>query len=396
MMNIGLFSPNYPGVTGDGGIGTYTRELAIAFRAAGHNVAVLTGGQKRGQTMSEGVPIDIIEPRFIPVLGSMLPGVVPSIRVGRKALQLVDTAKLEIFEFPNWEGMGLWFALRRRVPLVVRLSTSSAESQAIDAIQKTWSSRSDVAREAMQSRLADALVTHSRAHRTVMAQELGVPESRITVIPLGVEVQPGFVKNVAQRETRKVVFLGRLERRKGVLELLKAVPLVVAEVPSARFLLIGPDRPHCPGGRYHKQYFEEEFPPALHRHVMFAGSLPHDDVTRHLQEADLFVAPSLYESFGLVFLEAMRWGTPVVGTSAGGIPEIVESGRSGVLVPPEDERPLASAIVDLLKNDERRRALGAEGKMRVETLFSVASTAARTLDLYTEVLARHAKARRGH
>ena len=97
-----------------------------------------------------------------------------------------------------------------------------------------------------------------------------------------------------------------------------------------------------------------------------------DEVTRYLQTADLFVAPSLYESFGLIFLEAMRWGTPVVGTRVGGIPEIVCDGESGVLVSPGNHYRLASAISELLLDEQRRLTLGEKGvsEWRVILVFS--------------------------
>ena len=120
--------------------------------------------------------------------------------------------------------------------------------------------------------------------------------------------------------------------------------------------------------------------------MVLAGALGDEEVTRYLQTADLFVAPSLYESFGLIFLEAMRWGTPVVGTRVGGIPEIVCDGESGVLVSPGNHNELASAISELLLDEQRRLTLGEKGRKRVESHFSVQLMAARTVEFYVGVL----------
>ncbi len=113
---------------------------------------------------------------------------------------------------------------------------------------------------------------------------------------------------------------------------------------------------------------------------------------RWLQTADLFVAPSLYESFGLVFLEAMRWGTTVIGTTAGGIPEIVEDGESGVLVPPSQPCLLARAIVGLLRNEDCRRRLGEAGRRRVEAFFSVDRMAQQAAELYARTIEKRSGA----
>jgi len=203
-----------------------------------------------------------------------------------------------------------------------------------------------------------------------------------------VELFPDWKRPPRQPGPPTVVYLGRMEHRKGTPELLQALPQVLDAVPEARFVLIGADRPHCPGGRTHAAYLEQDFPAHVRRQVTLAGRLPQSEVDRWLQTANLFVAPSRYESFGLIFPEAMRWGTPVVGTTAGGIPEIVEHGKSGILVRPESPAELAAAILRLLKNPAEAAALGAAGRERVEREFGIARMAKRTVDLYSETTAR--------
>jgi glycogen(starch) synthase len=272
------------------------------------------------------------------------------------------------------------------VPLVVRLSTSSAETQQIDDLPNSWHLSWDIKREKLQAKLADGLMTHSNAHRHKMAAELNINPDRISVIPLGVTVDPDFKRTYTTRTDHEVVYLGRLERRKGAVDLLRAVPLVLDQVPNAQFTFIGPDRAHCPGGRTHQQYLQDEFPGSVRQRIVLKGSLSESEVTEHLQNADVFVAPSLYESFGLIFLEAMRWGTPVIGTTAGGIPEIVQNDESGILVPPGDHTELAAAITALLKDPIRRHRLGDAGRRRVKTHFSAQDMTTKTLAFYSSVL----------
>ena len=128
-------------------------------------------------------------------------------------------------------------------------------------------------------------------------------------------------------------------------------------------MLIGADRRHCPGDRTHAEFLQDEFSPEVRDRILLAGRLPTNEVDAWLQKADVFVAPSLYESFGLVFLEAMRWGTPVVGTTAGAIPEIIEDGRSGLLVPPSNPQALAHAMVRLLRDRAFSQRLGEAGAL---------------------------------
>jgi glycosyltransferase involved in cell wall biosynthesis len=219
-----------------------------------------------------------------------------------------------------------------------------------------------------------------------MAQELGIAKDRIAVIPHGIPVYPHFQRLYQARDELQVVFLGRLEIRKGTFDLLHAIPQVVAAFPQVRFTFIGKDREHCPGKRTHSQYLRDEFPAEVRARIDLLGELPQEGVDRWLQAADVLVAPSLYESFGLVFLEALRWGTPVVGTRAGAIPEIIDHGQTGLLVPPEAPGELAQAIVALLRDAGLRRALGEAGRRRVETHYTVERMARQVGDLYQDVL----------
>jgi glycosyltransferase involved in cell wall biosynthesis len=115
-----------------------------------------------------------------------------------------------------------------------------------------------------------------------------------------------------------------------------------------------------------------------------------EELVRQYNRAQLLVSPSLYEGFGLPAAEALACGTPVVATTAGALPEIVEEGVSGLLVPPGDAPPLANAIQVLLEDPERSRTMGTAGARRMRERFSWRRTAEETLSLYEEVLANQA------
>lgn len=388
-MRIGFFTPTYPGVSGDGGIGTYTRDLAHGLSRLGVRVHVVTPAD--GEATTDGpVTVHPCRADHLPIADRLFPGAGACWRVGRAVRRVAKKEKLDLVEFPNWDGLGLVYQTMGPTATVVRLHTSSKETQIIDGLPDTRRLRWDVWREHRQARKAAALVTHSEAHRRAMADEVGVPEDRIAVVPHGVPVFREWVRPPRPPGPPTVVFLGRMERRKGTPELLQAVPQVLAKVPDARFVLIGSDRPHCPGHRTHADYLRHEFPPEVHQRVTLAGRLPQEDVDRWLQTADVFVAPSLYESFGLVFPEAMRWGTPVVGTTAGGIPEVVKHEETGLLVPPGDATSLAAALIRLLTDEPLRTKLGAAGRADVEARFSSDRMAADAASFYERVVRRTA------
>lgn len=388
-LRIGLYAPTYPGLTGAGGIGTYVRHLAQALCSLGHAAHVLTPNLATPCAADGSVQVHSCPSGTIRGVNRLFPGFSDCLALYRRLRLLARHQQLDLVELPNWEGQGIWFARHRRVPLVVRLSTSTLESLQIDGLPVSRAARWDVRRERSLCLAADALVTHSQAHRRTMALELGIDADRITVIPLGIPVGPAPLRPAPSAKAPTVLYLGRLERRKGTLDLLAAIPEILKEAPEARFLFVGRDRAHCPGGRTHADYVCQEMAPSVRSQITFVGELPDAEVDSLLRTADLFVAPSLYESFGLVFLEAMRAGTPVVGSTVGGIPEIVVDGQSGVLVPPSDREALARAVSGLLRNPERRLALGAAGRRRCEMEFAIGRTAQRTAALYAEILGTH-------
>ena len=385
-MKIGIYSPLYPGAGAPCGVGTYTRNLANGLYDLGHELHVLTIGSQSRVCRDNRVTIHAQTANYFPVIERFLPGSGSCYRIGRAMLRLAASQQLDIVEFANWEGLGLWFALGRSVPMVVRLHTSSQEAHTIDGRSIRGPVKWDVRREGWQARMADALVTHSVAHQREMANELGIDQDRIAVIPHGVVAYPRFQRPQSSGTELNVVFLGRLEARKGAVDLLRAIPRILAAVPQVRFTLIGKDRNHCPGNRTHAQYLRDELPPNVQARIHLAGQLPDDEVNRLLQTADVFVAPSLYESFGLVFLEAMRWGTCVIGTDTGGIPEVVKHGETGLLVRPQSPKELANALISLLKDPARRRALGEAARKRVESRFTVERMAQQVGCLYEDVI----------
>src|SRR5262249_25631302 len=142
-----------------------------------------------------------------------------------------------------------------------------------------------------------------------------------------------------------VLYLGRLEGRKGILTLFQAIPQVLSAAPKTRFVIAGADnsvhdgfRSRC--GTDYPTYFHTTGP-AARRSVTFLGPVPESRLRGLYRDCDIFVAPSVYESFGLVYLEAMDQARPVIACAAGGPEDIVAQGETGLLVPPESPEALA-------------------------------------------------------
>jgi glycosyltransferase involved in cell wall biosynthesis len=167
---------------------------------------------------------------------------------------------------------------------------------------------------------------------------------------------------------------------KGQRYLIDAAHLVVQRVPDARFIILGEGelREHL-----EKQVHEHH----LEKHVLLPGF--RTDVLGCIRSFDLFVMSSVTEGLGTSLLDAMAASRPIVATTAGGIPEIVEDNVNGLLVPPRDAHELAAAIVRALKDAPLRERLGAAGFARVNERFTVEQMVAETAAAYRRILGRH-------
>jgi glycosyltransferase involved in cell wall biosynthesis len=217
---------------------------------------------------------------------------------------------------------------------------------------------------------------------------LGKPLAPIEIIPPGYTPYAGTGEGAAPSFTRALdlpgpflLFVGRLASNKGLLELLDAFEPLARRVPDVTLVIVGED-----GGMRRAvdaRIAERDLEPR----VRLTGFIADEALLRSaFQEATLFVLPSEYEAFGLVLLEALAQGTPVIASRVGGIPEVLEDGRAGVLVPPKETRPLADAIAALYDDPERRKALGSYGRDHIVPRYTWDRVVTRLESVFEAVL----------
>lgn len=189
-------------------------------------------------------------------------------------------------------------------------------------------------------------------------------------------------------EAPLLALVGQLTPWKGQRDALAALPAVLARYPTATLAIAGSPKFTGPTVRYDNLAYAAELRRTaaalgLGGRVRFLGE--REDVPDLLAAADLLVLPSWAEPFGRVLIEAMAMARPVVATGAGGVPEIVEHGASGLLVPPRDPGALAGAVLALLDDPGRARAMGRYGRAVVAARFTAAQTAAAVEALYADL-----------
>jgi glycosyltransferase involved in cell wall biosynthesis len=229
-------------------------------------------------------------------------------------------------------------------------------------------------------RQIDVFIAASHQIAAILEQD-GIPRDRIEIVHDGVNVarvdrEPVVDAHAAFGLPHGAPVVGNvaaLVAHKGQKHLIAAAAIVVRTVPDARFVILG----------------DGELRPALERQIRDLGLARHvhlagfrDDVLGLMKSFDLFVMSSVTEGLGSAILEAMAASRAVVGTHAGGIPEAVADGRTGLLVPTQDPEALAGAIVALLRDGGRRERYGAAGRKRVEAEFSIEQMVERTAEVY--------------
>jgi glycosyltransferase involved in cell wall biosynthesis len=167
-----------------------------------------------------------------------------------------------------------------------------------------------------------------------------------------------------------------LVAHKGQRHLVDAAAIVVKQVPDARFVIAGEGELRAALERQIKEKH-------LEKHVFLAGFRP--DILSVHKAFDIFAMSSVTEGLGTSLLDAMACARPIVATTAGGMPEVVADGETGILVPPRDAEAQAAAIVRLLKDQPLRAAMGAAGERRVRERFSSERMVQDTLELYKRV-----------
>ncbi|KAB8139964.1 glycosyltransferase family 4 protein [Chloroflexia bacterium SDU3-3] len=216
--------------------------------------------------------------------------------------------------------------------------------------------------ERHNARHADMVLTDTAYARAAIGRHYGVPGRKVRLVPAGIDLarwQRIAEATPRQSDGATILCVARQYPRKHVADLLRAMPLVRQQVPQAHAVIVG-------DGPEHASLRALAGELGLGEAVRFLGALPDDDeVARWYRRADIFCLPSVQEGFGMVFVEAMASGLPVVATLSAAIPEVVPRGRAGLLVPPAQPQALAAALVDLLRSPAKRAAFGDFGQQHV-------------------------------
>jgi len=297
-----------------------------------------------------------------------------NLKVAWNLIRLNRRYHFDVIEFANWELEGFIFAticlfLRLPIKLICRLHTGTYDVVYYDS-QISISVKIIHYLESLFLRMPNVyLSTSTYAHAKYCRKKYGLKQKIIKIIPLGIILPKQSLKkdlNMAKNNHIWVLFVGRLEVRKGITTLIKAMPLVFKKNPLCHFILIGNDYINI--FNLINLYISTKYLTRVH----YLGYIDSDSKLSYFyKNADLCVFPSLYESFGITIAEAMSYAKPVIATNVGGIPEIITHKKNGFLVNPSQHKSLATAINYLLSDVKFRKKLGKSAYETIKNKFFI-------------------------
>lgn len=396
-MRIAFISFEFPPDTGGGGIGTYLKDVIPALAHRDHQVGLFCGGLRDERVEDGNIVIQKLAG------GQEEFGRRAAIAFGEEHRR----APFQIVEATDYGAWGL--EVQRQfpdIPSVVKLHTPSFVispmhwkaprlSQKIRMILGAIRQRKtlptfkfyfgiDHKKEIESLKLATTVAATTRAVLERVATD--VPEIRIKseIYPYPFQPLPILLKHQTPGNFSRVTYVGRLEPRKGVLDLARAIPMVRKQCPSLQFRFIGRDMPSGRGKRTCAEEIRKITKGDSGVEILPAQAT--EEVYRRYGETDICCFPSHWESFGLVVLESMAAGRAVIGTKESGMAEIVEDQKTGLLVEPRNPEQLAQAICRLVKDKDLRATLGAAARAKVLKAYNDDIVLRKQVDHYKKVI----------
>jgi glycogen synthase len=369
-----------------GGVARYLWDLAMGFAERGHEVHLITATEGAAVVEYEnGLWIHNLPEEEIPKRG-LSPSIVSALHDFKSSaartnlawarmaydevVRLREDRYVDLVLAPAWDQEGVYCTLDRALLTVVSMNTTfkkyaEIEWKHIDADTL----RELMLLESLYIRSASAFHANSTASAKYLETAFGVADRPIFTVAHGIsDISPDAVMRAKRRHADQVapvriLYVSRLERRKGTDLFLEACIELLKHERDVEVLLVGRDSYVDQPERSYRRQCEAGHPELIGR-LKFCGELTDEELARVSEESDIFCVPSRYESFGLIYIEAMRYGLPVVACNTGGVPDIVKDGETGILCKTQTAKELEIALARLIRDAAERQRMGEQGRAR--------------------------------
>jgi glycosyltransferase involved in cell wall biosynthesis len=376
-MNICFLCNEYPPAP-HGGVGSFTQTLGRALAAAGHRVTSIGLYPLAEEQREDDFGVEVIRLPYnrVPGVRALIDGQ----RLARELARLDRRQPLDVLDGPEMS-----FAItpiNTRAARIIRMNGGHHFFMTTLG-QKPLRLRSLLERRSFAR--ASRLCAVSRFVAETTRQLLRLGDQAIEILPNPVDTERFRPHPEVAEERGLIVFVGTLCEKKGIRQLIEAMPEIVAAVPHARLLAAGRDWRDPVTGESYLARLQSSIPERLQPHIEFTGHFDNAALPQLLARASVCVYPSHMEAQGIVIIEGMAAGKAVVSTRTGPGPELMEDGVSGLLCDPHDARSIARQVIRALQDAELRRNLGQAARRRAVEMFSVAALVTKNEDFYRNV-----------
>jgi hypothetical protein len=380
-----------------GGVGRYSYGLASGLARLGHVVHFITAGVDQNRIdFEDGMWLHRLVPwkRWVPELDDvpLQYNLYHVAAAYHEVCRIHERMPVDVVSAPLWLCEGLLCLLDERFPTVIGLQTAM---KTIAQMHPSWSESTHITQLIALERAALTRARHLHANSAAILakvqSEYDIDGAGAFVVPLGVEDRRAQFVRRHRDERVRVLFVSRLERRKGVDTFLAAAVRLLPELSRLEIVVVGKDTPNTEMAETYREAFVRAHgrDPSIAERVRFVGEVSEAELYQCYADADVFCVPSRYESFGLVYVEAMMFGMPIVATRVGGIPEVVQHEGNGLLVTAEDPEELADALRRLVVDDELRAVYGRRSRALYEERFTVPAMARSVAKEFHRVIGEH-------
>jgi len=400
-MKIAFISYEYPPDTAYGGIATYVYQVSRLLCGKGHHVEVFTSSPTRcGTVVEDGILVHRIEEvdqqKFSKSIGQIF------------AERHIAT-RFDVVEGPDLLAQAQEvIRLFPDIPLVVKLHTplflldklNDADTHFLVKIRRflgpikrgknplksLYNPQKDI--EYLHAQDADEIVVLTQSMADIVLKTWKLDTRKICHIPNPYIPSKELLDIPVNTQIGAITFVGRLEGRKGVIDFAKAIPLVLRRHPEIKFRFVGRPVDSPMNGLNMQQYLEEHILKRCKQSIEFTGAVSPEEIPSILAATDICVFPSRWENFPNVCLEAMAAARGIVGSSAGGMKEMLADGKAGRLVPPRSPQKIADAVIELVENPELRMHLGQVARDRLIKEYGADRIGLLLEDCYTRAIKR--------
>lgn len=383
-MHIGFLTPEYPHdrVNYSAGIGTSLKNLIDSLLKINCRVSVFVYNENCYDYIEEGgLTIHLIQ-QAKPGNASWYTN---RKRINKYVQYYIHTEKIDLIEAPDWTGITSFMSFT--CPVAIRLHGS-------DGFFCYTENRPQKLKnyffEKLALQQADAVISPNAFTQRITQKVFKISSfKQVETINLGLNLANFGDFDFAEIEENSVYYLGTIIRKKGVFNL----PAIFGEIskaePKSKFYLIGNDAPDVFSGEESTwKLLKKEISPEILRHVTYLGKIEYKEVAEYLKRANVCVFPSMAETTGMVTLEAMAMGRPVIASNEDWSKELIDDGMNGYRINPLDYQRFAKTACGIFNDRSKAISLGQNARAKVEKEFDATSTARKNLDFYKTIVKR--------